>query len=41
MMATDFAELAVLEVMGKLRIDEVGRAFYPRLVTNERPVENY
>lgn len=29
------------EVMGELRIIEVGRAFYPSSVTNERPVENY
>jgi hypothetical protein len=41
MMAIDCAEQGVSEVMGTLGIIEVGRAFYPRLMANERPVENY
>lgn len=41
MMATVCTSGEEAEVMGKLRVIEVGRAFYPSLVTNERPVENY
>ncbi len=41
MMTTVCAEEDVSEVMSELRFDEVGRAFYPTLMTNERPVENY
>jgi hypothetical protein len=41
MMATVWAGEDVSEVMGKLRIFDVGRAFYPRRMANERPVDNY
>jgi hypothetical protein len=41
MMATVCAERGVSGVMGEMRIIEVGRAFYPSLMANERPVDNY
>jgi hypothetical protein len=40
-MATACAEEEEAEIMVNVRIIEVGRAFYPRPVTNERPVENF
>jgi hypothetical protein len=41
MTATVGADEDEAEIMGKVRIIERGRAFYPRLVKNERAVENF